>query len=111
MVHKSTYSIAGKKARTTVKSDRFKLEERIMRAWGTSDDLEDFITHFYEGTRSMTQDEVFNVVWGLKEIHDIRMQALMDCFKRTFRLDEYAPVEATELKEQFFNNKEGICDD
>lgn len=89
-----------------MKTDRFKLEERIMRAWTTSDDLEDFIMRFYEHQTRMTDDEVFNVIWGLKELHDIRMDQLMDTFKRVFQLDEYSPV-----AKQFFNDKEGECND
>ena len=96
-----------------MKSDRFELEERIMRCWQTSDDLEDFVTEYYEGETPMTQDEVFNALWGLREIHNIRMQRLMDAFARTFQLDKYAPDEVKELREQFFNGikYEGECND
>ena len=99
---------------SSVKTDRFKLEEKIYRVWSTSDDIEDFINQFYEGERRMTDDEVFNVVWGIKELHDIRCNMLFDIFKRTFQLDEYAPDEIKELSEQIFtnrNDKEGVCDD
>jgi hypothetical protein len=96
-----------------MKSDRFKLEEKIYRAWSTSDDLEDFVNQFYEGESRMTDDEVFNVLWGLKELHDIRCKQLFDIFKRTFQLDEYASDEIKELREQFLKTaeKEGVCDD
>ena len=76
-----------------MKSPQNLMEDKIMRVWATSDDLEDFITHYYEGTKHMTDDEVFNVVWGIKELHDIRMQQLFEAFKRAFQLDEYAPAE------------------
>ena len=97
-----------------MKSPQNLMEDKIMRVWATSDDLEDFITHYYEGTKHMTDDEVFNVVWGIKELHDIRMQQLFEAFKRAFQLDEYAPAEVKELREQIFtnrNDKEGVCDD
>ena len=100
--------------KSNMKTDRFKLEEKIYRVWSTSDDLEDFINQFYEGERHMTDDEVFNIIWGLKELHDIRCKQLFDIFKRTFHLDEYAPDEIKELREQIFtnrNDKEGVCDD
>lgn len=94
-----------------MKTDRFKLEERIMRAWSTSDDIEDFITRYYELPKKMSEDEVFNVVWGIKEMHDTRMQLLMDMFARVFKLDEYAPDEVKELRRSIFDNQEGECND
>ena len=112
MVHQSTYTEAGKT--DLMERNQTKLEDKIMRAWSTSDDLEDFITHYYEGTKRMTEDEVFNVVWGIKELHDIRMQQLMDLYCRTFQLDEYAPDEIKELREQVFNfnfHNQGECND
>ena len=99
---------------SSVKTDRFKLEEKIYRVWSTSDDIEDFITQFYEGESRMTDDEVFNIIWGLKELHDIRCKQLFDIFKRTFQLDEYAPDEIKELREQILStclDKEGECND
>lgn len=92
-----------------------KLEDKIMRVWSTSDDLEDFIMQYYEGERPMTADEVFNVIWGLKELHDIRMKQLFDVFKRVFQLDEYAPDEIKERRSRIFNEAfneiEGECND
>ena len=92
-----------------------KLEDKIMRVWATSDDLEDFIMQYYEGSERMTDDEVFNTIWGLKELHDIRVKQLFDVFKRTFQLDEYAPPEIKELRERIFRESfdkpEGECND
>lgn len=109
MVYQSAYSAIRKASR--VSDNQFKMEEAIMRVWGTSDDLEDFINEYYEGESRMTEDEVFNVIWGLKEMHDIRVKRLYDVFKRTFQLDEYAPDEIKELREQFFKSldKDGDC--
>lgn len=94
-----------------MKTDRFKLEERIMRAWATSDDIEDFINRFYEFERRMTDDEVFNLVWGIREMHDARMEILMDTFKRMFELDQYSSTATKELRKSIFNDKEGECND
>jgi len=112
MVYQSTYTKTRKAVRT-MKPDFIKLEEKIYRVWATSDDLEDFINQYYEGEVPMSQDDVFNIVWGLKEMHDIRCKQLFDIFKRTFQLDEYASDEVKELREQIFNklDKEGVCDD
>lgn len=110
MVYRTTYSKVGTKGRA-MKADRFKLEERIMRSWATSDDIEDFVMRFYEGETRMTDDEVFNLVWGIKELHDTRMIALMDVFTRVFELDQYAPQHKKELRESIFNNQKEECND
>lgn len=86
-----------------------KIEDKIMRAWSTSDDLEDFIMHFYEGRKRMTEDEVFNVIWGLKELHDIRCQQLFEVYKQVFQLDEYNPDANSFFNRQY--DKEGECND
>jgi hypothetical protein len=109
MVYRTAYSEAGKTA--VMESNQVKMEDKIMRVWATSDDLEDFITHFYEGTERMTEDQVFNVVWGIKELHDIRMRQLMDLYCRTFQLDQYAPDEVKELRESVFENLKKECND
>jgi len=98
-----------------MKSPQILMEEKIMRVWATSDDLEDFIMQYYEGTKRMTEDQVFNVVWGIKELHDIRMEQLFDAFKRAFELDEYRPEEMKKYDDVLFNfdltNQSGECND
>lgn len=86
-----------------------KIEDKIMRAWSTSDDLEDFIMQFYEGTKTMTNDDVFNIIWGLKELHDIRCQQLFEVYKQVFQLDEYNPDAVDFFNRQY--DKEGECND
>lgn len=65
------------------------LETAIMKAWQTSDDLDLFFKHHGDHPKPMTEDEVSNMIYGIKQIHDIRMEQLWDCFKRTLKLDEY----------------------
>lgn len=104
MVHQSTYTKAGRQTGM----NHTKIEDKIMRVWSTSDDLEDFIMQFYEGRERMTDDEVFNTIWGLKELHDIRCKQLFEAYKQVFKLDEYNPE-----NQRFFNlnDKEGECND
>lgn len=111
MVYRTTYSKAGTAER--MKADRFKMEERILRMSSTSDDIEDFLNEYYEGETRMTEDQVFNVLWGIKELNDIRCSQLFDVFKRVFKLDEYAPDDIKELRESIFNKStnESDCND
>ena len=65
------------------------LEDAIMTAWRTSDDLDLFFKHHGDHPVPMTEDEVSNMVYAIKQLHDMRMEKLFDVFKREFKLDEY----------------------
>ena len=65
------------------------LEDAIYLAWRTSDDLELFFKHHGDHPKPMTEDEVSNMIYGIKQIHDMRMEKLFDVFKRVHQLDEY----------------------
>ena len=61
--------------------DRFDLEEDIMAVWNTSDDLDVVICSFYDGERDLTVDNMFNVFYGIKELHDIKCNKLFNTFE------------------------------
>jgi benzoyl-CoA reductase/2-hydroxyglutaryl-CoA dehydratase subunit BcrC/BadD/HgdB len=65
------------------------LEDAIMMAWRTSDDLEMFFKHHGDHPKPMTEDEVSNMIYGIKQLHDIRMEALMDMMCRVHKLNQY----------------------
>jgi hypothetical protein len=67
----------------------FDLENAISQAWQTSDDLELFFKHHGDAPKPMTEDEVANTLLGLKQLHDMRCEALMDMFCRVFELNQY----------------------
>ena len=68
---------------------RIDLESAIMVAWQTADDIELLYKHHGDHPKPMTEDEVGNALWGLKVLHDMRMEALMDTYSRKFELDQY----------------------
>ena len=74
------------------------LEDAIYLAWRTSDDLELFYKHHGDHPVAMTEDEVSNMIYAMKQLHDMRMEKLFDTFKRAFQLDEYTtdPVKLSE---------------
>lgn len=74
-------------------ADRFDLESAITAAWQTENDLELFVEQYYDGSKIMSQDDVANVLIGLKELHSLRMNKLWDTFTRTYKLDDYREVE------------------
>lgn len=69
------------------------LEDAIYLAWRTSDDLDLFFKHHGDHPKPMTEDEVSNMIYGIKNLHDMRMEKLFDVYKREHQLDEYCTDE------------------
>lgn len=65
------------------------LESAIMLAWQTSEDLDLLYKHHGDAPRPMTEDEVANALLGIKVLHEMRMEKLMDTYCRKFELNEY----------------------
>ena len=79
------------------------LEDAIYLAWRTSEDLELFFKHHGDHPKPMTEDEVSNMIYGIQQIHDMRMEKLFDVFKRVHKLDEYCTdPKKLEARERLF---------
>lgn len=65
------------------------LEDAIYLAWRTSDDLDLFFKHYCDHPTPMTEDQVANMICGIKQMHDMRMEQLFDKYKQINKLDEY----------------------
>ena len=65
------------------------LESAIMLAWQTSEDIELLYKHHGDAPRPMSDDEVANALLGIKVLHDMRMESLMDTYCRKMELNEY----------------------
>lgn len=65
------------------------LEDAIYLAWRTSDDLDLFFKHHIDHPKPMTEDEVSNMIYGIKQMHDMRMEKLFEIFRKVHKLDEY----------------------
>ena len=84
------------------------LESAIMLAWQTSEDIDLLFKHHGDAPKPMTEDEVGNVLLGIKILHDIRMEKLMDTYCRKFELDQYCTdPEKLAAREQLFKPKKG----
>ena len=62
--------------------DRFNLEEEIQKVWNTEEDLDTILYRImdaHEGPPS--EDEIVNMLIGLKEIHKSRVMKLWDVFE------------------------------
>jgi hypothetical protein len=80
------------------------LENAIYKAWQTSDDLDMFYKHHGDHPTPMSEDEVSNMIYGIKQLHDMRMEALMDMMCRVHKLNQYTvDPEVLANREKFFN--------
>lgn len=79
------------------------LESAIMVAWQTSEDIDLLYKHHGDHPVPMTEDEVGNALWGIKVLHDMRMEKLMDTYCRKMELDQYCTdPEKLAAREQMF---------
>jgi hypothetical protein len=89
-------------------NNKVDLEGAIMKAWQTSDDLDLLFKHYGDHPVPMTEDEVLNALLGIKVIHDMRMEKLMDTYCRKFELDQYCTdPEKLAARQELFNPKKG----
>jgi len=65
------------------------LESAIMVAWQTSEDIELLFKHHGDAPRPMTEDEIGNALLGIKILHDMRCESLMDTYCKKMELNQY----------------------
>jgi len=65
------------------------LESAIMVAWQTSEDIDLLFKHHSDHPAPMSDDEISNALLGIKTLHDMRMEHVMDLYCRKFELDQY----------------------
>ena len=65
------------------------LESAIMLAWQTSEDIDLLFKHYGDHPVPMSEDEVLNVLLGIKVLHDMRMERLMDKYCQKMELNQY----------------------
>ena len=61
-------------------SDRFDFEQQIMECWKITDDIKSTI----EGidAHDLTSDQIASMLFGLKELYEIKFNKLWDCFEQ-----------------------------
>lgn len=68
---------------------RIDLESAIMTAWQTADDIDLLFKHYGDNPTPMSEDDVLNALLGIKVLHEMRMEALMDTYCQKFELNQY----------------------
>ena len=64
--------------------DRFKLEEQIMAAWGTKEDIETVTRRLYNSD-DWSVDEIANMLIGITALHDARCNEMFDTFSKLIK--------------------------
>lgn len=79
-------------------SARFDLEQQILQMWNTKDDLDLFLEAYLDGPKPMTEDEVYNVVYGIACLHDLKSQKAFRTFEKLLKDIHDAKAEDTMSK-------------
>ena len=65
-----------------MKYDRFDLEEELHKVWATEEDLETILYRIMDAPEGPpSEDDIINMLTGLKEIHNSRCIKLYDVFE------------------------------
>lgn len=63
-------------------STQFDLEQKIMQCWDIVDDLEVLYTQVLDAPRRLTDDEIANVLLGIKQLYDMKFNSLMSTYEK-----------------------------
>ena len=88
---------------------RMHLENDIMAAWGTKEDLEQFIQLLVDHPDvRLDEQDVWNYIDSIKTVHDMRMQVLMDTFSQAHHLDGYGTEEEVQACQREINEAQEV---
>ena len=60
-------------------TDRFDLEQRIMKCWNITEDVQ--LLRKQLSDKEMSKDDIANYLQGLESIYEVKFNALWDCFE------------------------------
>jgi len=66
-------------------SNRFDLEQDIMRAWNIIDDIKLLNQMIMDGKFNLTEDKISNILLGMEEIYSLRFEKMFDTFEKCIR--------------------------
>jgi hypothetical protein len=73
--------------------DRFDLEDKITAMHNTVEELNVLAKMVLE--QDMDRDDIANTLYGIKMLHEGRINELFDTFTQVFKLDEYAELSSS----------------
>ena len=63
-------------------TNRFDLEQDIMKAWNVVDDIRLLTEGMFDGTQPMTEDQISNILIGMEHIYELRFNKLFSTFEK-----------------------------
>lgn len=77
-------------------TDRFDFEQQIMKCWNVTDDM-DYIAQYVSNLHmdAKDQDKVMNMLFGLKDMYDVKFQYMFDTFEKMIKEGQ---IKTPELK-------------
>jgi hypothetical protein len=91
-------------------SDRFDFEQQIQKCWLVTDDIYDLSEAILE--RDLSHDQITNVLFGLKEINEIRFNKLWELFEdvhmNLVREHKMIEQECAALRNQLYDAQGGV---
>ena len=87
--------------------DRFELEQDIMKLYNICQDIDLFLQNHIDGPRPYTEDEVWNILYGLRCMHELRIDRVNEGVNKVLELNEYCkdPVKLKNRKKIFKEEK------
>jgi hypothetical protein len=64
---------------------RFDLEQHIMQAWLTCEDLDLLLWRSADCAELMSEDELHNLLLAIRSLHESRMLKLWNCYEESLR--------------------------
>ncbi len=66
-------------------SNRFDLEQDIMKAWNIVDDIKLVNEMIMDGRLRLTEDKISNILLGLEEMYSLRFEKLFSTFEQCIK--------------------------
>jgi hypothetical protein len=68
-----------------VMTDRFDLEQSILKCWNVTDDIDLLYENVMDRSPEMTTDDIANTLLGMKQIYEMRFEKLFSEFEKLVR--------------------------
>lgn len=71
---------------------RFDLEQDILNIQWIIDDIDTFLWLYYDGPTKLDEDEVFNYVFGIRNVLKLKCEKAWETYCKTYELDHHRPI-------------------
>jgi hypothetical protein len=76
------------------------IEDGISAVWGVKDIVDTLMWRYLDHPRHMTEDQMHNHLHAISVLIDMHCEKLMDTYCKVYKLNEYAPDDVKERREQ-----------